>query len=155
MKRARHGMIWSSEENATLQARYAKEPVADLASDLGRSVGAVLAHAIRLDCVQPVRKRPSRTRYHALLRLYCEASGVAFEEAISRGRSLRVARVRWAAWRDLHRHCRASFSGIGSIAGYDHTSVSHGIRRITEEEVAAAQRERVNAPSPMTGEVAA
>ena len=47
----------------------------------------------------------------------------------ARSRDATACQARWRVWRDL-RAAGHSLAEIGRMAGYDHTTVLHGLRRI-------------------------
>jgi len=82
---------------------------------------------------------PASASLHAAVYPTLDALGAAWFEVFTRKRTPLLTRMRWRVFRDLQR-LGLSFSRIGRLTGYDHTTVIYGLRRLAEEENDHADR---------------
>jgi len=82
---------------------------------------------------------PASASLHAAVYPTLDALGVAWFEVFTRKRTPLLARMRWRVFRDLQR-LGLSFSRIGRLTGYDHTTIIYGLRKLAKEENDHADR---------------
>jgi len=119
---------WTPVEDAALRGVWCTATGREAARLLGRTVNAVYQRAYKLNL--PVKynaKTISPSRYRSLLESEAVAAGVPLERALS-PRNRAGSQVRWRVWKGLHKE-GASLSGIGRVAGVDHTTIRHGIHQ--------------------------
>jgi hypothetical protein len=72
----------------------------------------------------------SPARYRMYLAQECATAGVDFTWALAGGRKRPLVLARWRAWKRL-RDDGATLPMIGRVAAVDHSSVLHGLRRLS------------------------
>ena len=68
-----------------------------------------------------------------LIRSVAQEHHIPEEWILSRSRSPKTARARWAVWATMYLEWRMSYSEIGRIWHYNHKTVAYGVRRYGEE----------------------
>lgn len=77
--------------------------------------------------------RSPETTVQRILRLACQEFGIFHDELLSQRRRTNLVHARWVAMFLMDRHTRLTLPQMGRVmAGMDHTSVMHGIRRMKE-----------------------
>lgn len=84
--------------------------------------------------------RPTATQWREAVAAASQKTGVGFTDIMRRSPRHQVSSARAYAFRILHEK-GFSTTAIGFVAGYDHTTIMHGLRRLGE-------REHVLAPAP-------
>lgn len=86
-------------------------------------------------------RHPTKAQWIEAAAAEAETAAVELVPLLAGAKSRAFVPVRWRAWQRLH-GAGFSLSGIGHIAGFDHTSVRHGLIRLAELHAAKRAGER-------------
>jgi hypothetical protein len=130
---------WTAEEYDYLRQNYMHKGARHCASVLGRSAHACRIQATKIGVYVYQRQagRPSRRLYLAALQVEADAAGIAVDTLLGCSRKRKIVHVRWRAWKTLYDTGRYSTTGIGMVAGYDHSSLCNAFQRLREQLAAA------------------
>lgn len=136
----RHNQKWTPREDQIVLRLKMRIPLHRVARRIGRTERSVVSRLCNIGVVLPQRMRPALGAWYAAVAFASDRTGVPPHEITSKSRVRARARARWLAFKWL-RDKGFSLPGIGAVAGVDHTTVIHGLRRL-EELAAAARRQR-------------
>lgn len=131
----RSGRRWTDEDLAILRDLRGKMKHAEIAKILGRTEHSVESRAVVAD-LAPLKKRPTASRYRALLEECAAKFNVHIKDVLSRSQYRPAVDARNMTWLKLAEE-GCGYSGIAMVAGYHHTSISHGVKRAQKLAVAA------------------
>lgn len=123
------GNPWTAAEKTALAQLCSHLTDAEIGKVLGRSKAAVAVKRLKMGlptrlCVGGV----SSKRYASLVVEACAAARVPADVVLSDSKTRAACVIRWQVWRAL-RTGGASIPAIARAAGYDPTTVGHGLRR--------------------------
>lgn len=130
-KRARlAGKHWRPNDDTILRFLFNRIPVARIARRLGRTKTAIYERVLKIGLTGVKLHRPSLREWHSAALRASLAASIPIGDIMSLKRARPVVRARWLAFRYL-RESGCSYPGIGQVTGFDHSTVIHGIRRLS------------------------
>lgn len=118
---------WSAAETAWLSFL----PEAEAAAALGRTIKACRQRRSKTSGSGGQGRQLSKARWTALATQAAIDARLSPKKMLSGRRFTPYVRLRWGLWDQLYKE-GYSLPGIGAGAGYDHTTIMAGIRRLTE-----------------------
>lgn len=129
---------WTDDDLTMLHANYERLGPSGCMALLNRSHSSIVQKAVKVGLYFYRRQRgvPPRRLYIAALQVAADANGVGMDAALGCSRKKNLVRARWQAWTTLYEMGKFSTTGIGFVAGYDHTTILSGMRRLREQRPA-------------------
>jgi hypothetical protein len=131
------GKPWTYPERKKLRELWHKMPSDEIGKILGRTSHAVrtYAHVLHLPHYSHgvIAKfwEPTADEWLAIATKQAIAANVKPSKLLAGCRTKKACVARWKAWKEiLASNDNYSIAGVARVAGYDHSSVIHGVRRL-------------------------
>lgn len=127
--------IWTASMDNQLRTMWRYNSCQQIADALGLTLCRIWARAGKLNLPKKTSRKfrePERQAWIEAAKLAADACDVSHLEILRGERRYPVARARWHAFKIvLDSDPRVSIVGLGRIAGYDHTAIMYGLKRLS------------------------
>jgi hypothetical protein len=135
---------WTTDEYTALSVLWGRHTPEEIGACLGRTAGAVYARAQIVGLVGIKRRfRPTKSAWITTATEIAAQAGLNVTELLAGSKKRPYAIARWRAWRVmLDMSPNVSIAGVARISGHDHTTVLHGLARLSGRSVAQVRLSR-------------
>lgn len=126
---------WPKELDDRLRELWPVSSLAEMSREFGLSTRRIKDRAKRLKLpIATYRERltPSKAEWVEIASQIAREAKLRPSDVLAGCRYKAAVRARWAAWKEvLDRNPNYSIAGLGRTSGHDHTTILHGLQRLS------------------------